>query len=103
MFRRRRFGQNADPVERIFAVKGRKRAQRDTGAADAVESVTTTDEITDDFLLFPGMQKANFGRHAAEIMHADSGDLKQDLCAVSEPARDQILDHLLLAINGHAL
>src|SRR5687768_10135887 len=36
-------------------------------------------------------------------MDAGVGGLEQDLSAVGETARDQILDHLLLAIDGDAL
>ena len=43
------------------------------------------------------------GRRAGEIVDADVGDLEQDLSAVGEPAGDQVLHHLLLAVDRDAL
>src|SRR5262249_29388957 len=37
-----------------------------------------------------------------EVMHAHLLDLEQDLPTVGEPACDQVLDHLLLAVDGNA-
>ena len=47
--------------------------------------------------------EADYRRLAGEVVHADVVDLEQDLSAVGKPPRDQVLHHLLLAIDGDAL
>src|SRR5580704_4306290 len=89
-----------DPAEGIFTVEDSERARRNAGPADAVESVAAADEIAGELLLPAGMPKSDFWRLAAEIVHAHIGHLEQDLATVREPPLDEILDHLLLPING---
>ncbi len=42
-------------------------------------------------------------RLPVEVMDAHIGHLEQDLTAIGEPARDQILHHFLLAVDGDPL
>src|SRR5436190_24207853 len=67
-----------------------------------MKPVASADEIARQLLLAPAMPESDFWRLAVEVVHADVGHLEQDLAAIREPARDQILDHLLLAIDGDA-
>ena len=43
------------------------------------------------------------GDASLEVMNGDVGRLEQDLPAIGESARNQVLDHLLLAVDGDAL
>ena len=49
------------------------------------------------------MTEADFRLRARDLVQADVVDLEQDLPAIGEPFRHQVLDHLLLAVDGDAL
>src|SRR5215813_6554085 len=100
---RRRFGQNPDPAEWIFAIIGRERGGRNARPANAVKSVATADEVAGELRLLTVVPKVNLRRAAAKIVNAHVARLEQNLAAVGEPPRDQVLHHLLLAVDGHAL
>src|SRR5262249_8266482 len=103
VFGRRRFGQNADPAEGIFAIIGRERGGRNARPANAVKAVAPANEVAAELGLLAVVPEADFRRAAGKIVHADVARLKQQLPAVGEPPRDQVLHHLLLAVDGHAL
>src|SRR5262249_19077461 len=92
-----------DPSERIFAVIDREHARRDAGAADAMKAVAAADEIALDRLVAAAMTEADLRPRAGDIVQADVVDLEQDLGALRKSFRHQILDHLLLAVDGDAL
>src|SRR5262245_10046284 len=103
VFGRRRFGQNSDPAEGIFAIIGRERGGRNARPANAVKTVAAADEVAAELFLLAVVPEANFRRAAAEIVHAHVARLEQNLSAIGKPPRDQVLHHLLLAVDGHAL
>src|SRR5262249_49160803 len=98
-----RLGQNPDPAEWIFAIIGRERGGRDARPANAVKAVATADEVAGELRLLTVVPEANFRRAAAKVVDAHVARLEQNLAAVGEPPRDQVLHHLLLAVDGHAL
>ena len=51
----------------------------------------------------PSCWKRIFGLSAVKSWTLDVLDLEQDLPAVGEALRDQVLHHLLLAVDGDAL
>ena len=103
VFGRRRFGQDPDPAERIFAIIGRERGGRNARPANAVKTVAAADEVAGELFLLAVVAEANFRRAAGEIVHAHVARLEQNLPAVGEPPLGQVLHHLLLAVDGHAL
>src|SRR5207237_879158 len=96
------FREDADPSERIFAVVSGKRGRRDAGPAHAVKAVAAADEIAGKLVGSALLAKSDFRRRAGELVDADIADFKQNRSTVGEPARNEILHHLLLAVNGHA-
>src|SRR6516164_8406686 len=103
VFGRRRFGQDPDPAERIFAIIGRERGGRNARPANAVKTVAAADEVAGKLSVRAVVAEADLRRAAGEIVHAHVARLEQNLAAVREPPRDQVLHHLLLAVDGHAL
>src|SRR5262249_1658022 len=95
--------QYADPAERIFAVVHGEHAGRNARPADAVKAVAAADEVAGKFLRPALIIEADLRLSAGEVVHAHVADFEQDLPAIGEPARHQILDDLLLAVDGHAL
>src|SRR4051794_37877103 len=98
-----RLGENADPPERIFAIVEQHPPRRDAGAADAMEAIAAADEIALDLLVAAAMTEANFRLCAGDVVEAHVVNFEQNLAAVGKPLCDQVLDDLLLAINGDAL
>src|SRR5262245_13651161 len=98
-----RLRENADPSERIFAVIDREHARGDAGAADAVKAIAAAYEIALYLLVAAAITKADLRPRSGHVGEAHVVDLKQDLGALREPFRHQILDHLLLAVDGDAL
>src|SRR5215475_3105024 len=103
MLGRRRFGEDANPAERIFAIIGRQRRGRNARPANAVKAVATTDEVAGELDVAAAMAETNFRCAAGKIVDAHVARLEQNLSAVGEPPRDQVLHHLLLAVDGYAL
>jgi hypothetical protein len=68
-----------------------------------VEAVATADEIALDFLVAAAMTEANFRICSGDVVQTDVIDLKKNLATISKSLCDQILDDLLLAIDGDAL
>src|SRR5262249_26219348 len=101
--RRRRFRENADPAKRILAIVFGDDAHRNARPANAVKAVAAADEIAVELLRQAGVAEADLWRSAGEVVDAYVLDLEQDLPPVSEPPRDEVLHHLLLAVDGDAL
>ena len=68
-----------------------------------MEAVAAADEVAGELDVPPAVAIADFRRAAGEIVHAHIACLEQNLAAVGEPPLDQILHHLLLAVDGDAL
>jgi hypothetical protein len=68
-----------------------------------VKAVAAADEVTGELLALAAVPEPNFRCLAGEVMDADVARLEQDLTAVREAPVDQVLHHLLLTIDGHAL
>src|SRR5262249_28474270 len=90
-------------AERILAIIGRERGGRNARPANTVKTVAAADEVAGELFLLAVVAEANFRRAAGKIVHAHVTRLEQNFPAVGEPPRDQVLHHLLLAVDGHAL
>ena len=101
--RRRRFRQDAEPAEWIFAFVNGEDAGRNARPTDAVKPVTATDEIAGDFARFAVLAETDAGRLAADIVHRNVLDVEQDRHAVVDESGDEILHDFLLTVNGNAL
>ena len=98
--RRRHGGEDPEPAERVLLVEERQDASRDRIPADPVKPVTARDEIRLDDLALALMGEGHLRAGAVEPLRHHVGDLEQDLPAGRQPRRDQVLDHLLLAVDG---
>src|SRR5579862_6062989 len=101
---RRRFRENTQPAEGIVADKFSEDAFRNRWAADAVKSIAAGDvvAIDDEFLVV--VFKTNFGftrgiRLETSQLHVSS--LKMDLCSGGKPPCEEVLQYLLLRVDGH--
>src|SRR5437764_8827048 len=94
---RRRFRQDADPAERIFAIVDPERIGGNARPANAVKAVAAGDEIAIELLEFALLAKANAWPAGLELMDADVIHLEKNDTAVGEAPRDQVFDDLLLA------
>jgi hypothetical protein len=103
MLGRRRFGEDPDPAEGIFAIIGCERGRRNARPTNAVKAVTAADKIAGKLDIATAVAEANFWCAAGKIMDAHVARLEQNLPAVGEPPRNQVLHHLLLAVDGYAL
>ena len=68
-----------------------------------MKTIAAADEVARQLLVPAVVPEPDLRGLAGEVMDADVGRLEQDLAAIGEPPVDQILHHLLLAIDGHAL
>ena len=103
VFRRRRFRQHPDPAERIFAIIGREHTSWNARPAYAVKAVAAADEVAGELLVLAVVPEPDFRCLAGEVVNADVARLEQDLATIRKAPVDQILHHLLLAVDGHAL
>ena len=74
-------------------------AVRDRGAADAVEAVAARDRVAAQLLLLALVHEADARLVGVDPVQADVVDLEEQGRARVEPRRDQVLDHLLLAVD----
>src|SRR5262249_26155650 len=102
MLRRRRFGENPDPAERIFAVIGAKRGRRNARPANPMKAVGAADEIAGELDISPLVAEANFRGAAGDVVDTHVVRLEQNCAAVGKSTRDQIFYDFLLAVDGHA-
>ena len=101
--KRLRFGENAEPAERIDALVDREQMFRDRGAADAVKAVAAGDDVAFQRFVPALMLEMDRRRLAVEPVDMRRLGLEQDRDAARQRHRDQILHHLLLAIDGDDL
>ncbi len=97
---RRRFGEDAEPREGIDSLEDGERIERNGGAGDPVEAVATGDEVAVEFMLLTVLAVANARPDAVDAVEARGFGLKQNLAAGGEAGGNQILDHLLLGVDG---
>ena len=103
MIRWRTFRQYPEPTERVVALEYAKHAIGNAGPAYTVEAVTPGDKIATDFLLPALVHESDFGLLPRQVVHAYIAYFKQQRTAVGEPTLDQVLHHLLLAVNRDTL
>ena len=101
LVRRRRIGQDAEPPERIGPIEDREHAVGDRRPADAVEAVTAGDQVGFDRRLLSAGHVADRRPRRIEPCHAYVLGLEHDRQALTEPDRDHVLDHLVLAVDRH--
>ena len=82
-----------------IAVVDRERILRDGGAADAVEAVAAGDDVAFERLVPALVLEMDRRPLAVEAVDVRRLGLEQDRAAARQPRRDQILHHLLLAID----
>ena len=100
--------QDAKPGEGVDAVINAQDVVRDRAAADAVEAVAAADEGAVQHLRHAVMGEADLRVVAGHVMHGDVRHVEQDrrigpARAGGQPRGDEILHHLLLAVDGHDL
>jgi hypothetical protein len=65
-----------------------------------VEPVASGDEIAHQLLFFAVLAEANCRLLAVKVVHADIVDLEEHLTSRGEPGTDQVLNDLVLRVNG---
>jgi hypothetical protein len=98
--RRRRLRQNTEPRERVHAFENRKCAVRDKAARDAVRAVASRQEIAPEFPRLAALAITNGGTRCVQSMQADVANFEMNLPVGVQPRLYQILDNLLLRVNG---
>ena len=68
-----------------------------------MKTVAAADEVAGDLLGFAVVPEGDARRRPGDVVNGDVGGLEQDLSAIRKSARNKILDHLLLAVDGDAL
>ena len=96
---RRRCGQDAEPGEGIDPLEDAQHALRDRRPADAVEAVAAGDEVAVELAHLAVIAEADRGLVAVEVVQAHGLRLEQDLAAGRQPRGDQVLHHLVLAVD----
>ncbi len=66
-----------------------------------MEAVATRDDIARNFMFSTAVPISDARLRCVEVMHADIGGLEQDLSIRGQSRRDQILHHLVLAVDHH--
>ena len=99
----RRFRQDTEPSEGILAHILGKNAPWNAGPADAVETIASSNEITDKFVFASVLAVANLRHGTVEIVHAYVLNLKQDLATAGDTGVVQVLEDFRLGIDGDAL
>src|SRR5688572_2390032 len=75
-------------------------ARGNGGARNAVKAVAAGDEVGMDFLDFAVVVEARLGRRRIEVVKRRILHAEQDLSAGGEARGDQVLDHLVLDVDG---
>ena len=84
-------------------IVGRQHAVRDRGAADAVEAVAARDDVAGQRVLGAVLAVADRRPVALEPVERRHLGLELDRRAVRDARGDQVLHHLLLAVDRHHL
>ena len=105
-FRRgRRLSQNAEPGERVNALKHAEDSRRDGRPANAVKTVAAADKIAGQFLGGPrvAVSDPRLPRRSLKIMYLDVVDIKENAASGSQSRFDQVLQDLVLCIDHNRL
>ena len=97
---RRRLREDAEPCVRILPLVGAQRTVGNGGPAHTVEAVTTGDEVAAKLVPLGVACKPNRRRASAEIVQANVVDLEVQRSVGRKPGGDQILNQLVLAVDG---
>src|SRR4051812_29787515 len=98
--RRRDLGEDPEPGEGIDTVELGEHAGRDRLARHAVEAVAAGDDVALERLRLALVCERDARRVAVDALEAEVGDLEADVAARLEAAGDEVLDDLLLAVDG---
>src|SRR5262245_3303884 len=103
-FRRRgrRTSQNAQPGERIDALIDADEVLGDGWTANAMKPIATADEIASNLVGFIVHGKLYLRLLRIQVVYAHVGDFKQQRSARAQARRNEIFDHLVLAVNDDA-
>ena len=97
-------GQDAQPAERVDPLEGPQSLRRDARPAHPVEAVAPGDHVALDPLRPAGAVDVAHRRGVrGEVVHGHVVDLEVDGLARRQPGGDEVLDDLLLAVDGHRL
>jgi hypothetical protein len=95
-------GEDAEPGERVLALPGLPERGRDGVAAHAVEPVGPDDDVAlhgaADAVLVGERDRRPVG---GDVVHRGVTDVEEQLLAVGEPCRDEVLDDLGLPVDPH--
>src|SRR5215472_3896966 len=99
---RRRFRQDAEPGEGIEALIEGDLASGHHAAANAMGAIAAGDEVAGDL---PGLACLAVAqdRLAGNALQGDIRDLEMDRSAIGEAGGDQVLHHLMLAVDRDGL
>ena len=93
-------GQDPEPGERVLALVHVQRAVGDRLAAHAVEAVAAGDDVAAQLLLGAVVAEADAGRVGVDARDGDVLDLEEQRAAGVQAGVDQVLDDLLLPVDG---
>src|SRR5690349_21813524 len=101
--RRRRLSQDAEPAERVDAEVVLAHAPfRNSRPADAVTAVAAGDEVADELFFFTLLRgEADLRLVGRDVLQSARFGLEVDLAARLKPELDQILEHLVLGVDGN--
>src|SRR5262249_37409596 len=99
---RTRIGQNAQPTERINALINADHLLWDGLAADAVEAIASTNEVTDDLMRFAAFVVAQSSLVAQEAVQANVFRFEDDVATRNPLSNHEILLNFCLPIDANA-
>jgi hypothetical protein len=92
-------GENAEPGEGILTVEDSQDAGRDGGARDAVEAIAAGHHVATQITPLTALPIIHDRRSGCEAVHAEGFGVEENLAAGREAGLNQVLDHLLLAVD----
>src|SRR5215210_159780 len=95
----RDLGEDPEPGERVIELVEAQHPFGDRRAADAVEAVAAGDRVAAELLLHPLVCETDTRLVRVDVVQRDVVDLEEQRAAGVQPGRDQVLDHLLLAVD----
>jgi hypothetical protein len=98
-----RLREDAEPSERVHVRIVRARSRGDGLAADSVESVAAGDEVAGDLALAASVAEADAGGFGVDSQHGGRRGAEAQLAPRAEPRRGQVLDDLVLRVEGDGL
>jgi hypothetical protein len=96
-------GKDPQPREGIGSVVTGEDSFRNRRATHAVKPVATRHDIAADFVFICLTYAAHNGMGRVKVVKADVAALEPDVAPVGETARYEVLNHLVLAVDGDVL